>query len=326
MRLRNTLLLAVFLIILGAYVYFFELQKASTGKSERLLDFKEEEAQSLVLTYPDQEIRLQRNPHGRWRLVHPLEAAADESAVGAILAALDTSDVKRTVEEQPSEADLRSYGLDQPEVKVLLSLRDGIALPPVFIGGRTPVGGSVYVRRGGVASVLLTDASLKSSLQKDLTALRDKEILSARPDQIARLTIRTPKESLVLVKGEKEEWRPEAPTKAKTKQKAVSDYLTFLGQLRAKGFADDEAKSLKKYGLDAPAVKISTADKEEKELESLLLGGKAGPDYYAARGGSSTVYTIDEFSYSQLNKRASDFLEEEKKEQRSGSAPQRGRQ
>jgi len=447
----NTLLLAIVFILLGAYVYFFEFQKGPKEKTQRLLNFQEEEAESLILNYPQQEIRLQKEPLGRWKITRPLETAADESMIGAILAALSASEVKRTVEEKPSAADLQNYGLDKPEVKVTLSLRNGIALPPILFGGKTPLGNSVYVRRGAEAGVLLTDASLRSNLErklndlrskkilelrdeavkqfalkgsrgdfalskkgdvwfidqpryyradqvevqgilstirsisaqdfieespselkkygldkprlrvtvfmgeqegsreilfgskregheevylvvdskgtvyavhesvlkqleKDLTALRDKEILSFRQDQAAKVQIAAPKESLALAKGEKGEWRVEGPKKGKAQQGAVADYLTLLNRLKAKGFADDEAKDLKKYGLDSPSLKISIADKDGKSLGTFLLGSKIGAEYYAGREGSMTVYTLDEFSYDQLNKKLTDFLEEGKKE------------
>ena len=451
MRLRNTLFLVCAFILLAAYVYFFELQKEAKEKTEKLLNFKAEEVEGLILNYPQLEIRLQREPPGRWKIAHPLEVAADESTVSSILSALNTSEVKRTLEGKPSEADLKNYGLDMPEVKVLVSLRNGVALPPIFVGGKTPVGNSAYVRRGTEAGVFLIDASLRSNLEKklndlrdkriidfreeavkqlvlkgakseftlnkkgeiwfidgpnsyradqteikgmlsairnmsaqdfveesppelkkygldkprlkvavfmgeqeghreilfgnkreekdevylvsdpkgtvytvhesvlkqlekDLTALREKEILSVRLDQAARLQITSPKETLALAKGEKGEWRVEAPKKGKAKQGVVADYLTLLSHLRAKGFADDEAKDLKKYGLDSPSLKISVAEKDGKNLGTLLLGSKAEIEYYAAREASPTVYTVDESTYNQLNKQLTDFLEEEKKE------------
>lgn len=455
MRLRNTFLLALVFILLGAYVYFFELQKGAKEKTERLLNFREEEVAGIILNYPQQEIRLRKEVLGRWKITHPLESAADESTVSAILAALNTGEVKRTFKGKASEADLKNYGLDRPEVKVLITLRNGVALPPIFVGAKTPVGNSAYIRRGAEPGVLLTDASIRSNLEKklndfrnkkimefneneaiqlvlrgtrgdftmnkkgeiwfidgpksyradqaeikrtlsiirnisvqdfieeapaglkrygldrprlkvavfmgeeaghreilfgnkregkeevylvsdpkgavytvqenllpqlekDLTVLRDKEILSVPRDQVAKLQITTPKETLVLAKGEKDEWRVEAPKKGVAKQPVVSDYLTLLSRLRAKGFADDEAKDLKKYGLDPPAVKISAAAKDGKIVETLLVGNKTGIEYYAAREGNPTVYTIDEFSYNELNKQLTDFLEQEKKE---GPAP-----
>ena len=178
MRLRNTVVLAVLFILLGAYIYFFELQKDSAKKTERLLSFKEEEVESIVLNYPEREIRLQRDAPRGWRIVHPLEAAADASAVGAILAALSAGEVKRAFKEKPSQMDLRDYGLDKPEVRVSITLTNGSALPPILVGARTPVGNSVYVRRGADGGVILTNPSI-------LTNLAEKELYNRLNKQLA---------------------------------------------------------------------------------------------------------------------------------------------
>lgn len=308
MRLRNTLLLAIVFILLGGYIFLFELQKERKEKSEILLDFKEEDVEEMILSYPQQEIRLQREPSGKWKITQPVQAAADESAVGGILSALQTSRVQRIVEKKPSPEDVKAFGLDNPEVKVLITLQKGKTLPAILVGAKTPLSNSAYVRRGSELGVLLTSASLRSTLEKKLYDLRDKEILSFSPDQVTRLQIRTPKESLVLVKGEKAEWQVETPTKGKSKPGVVAAYLAALGALRAKGFAEDEPKDIKKYGLVPPSVEISLDGKDGKKLGSLLLGSKGGGEYYAKREGSPTVFSVDEFSYNQLTKQPSDFL------------------
>lgn len=309
MRLRKTLLAALLLSLLGAYVFFFEFQKGNTGKTQKLLSFKDGEVQGLFLNYPDQEIHLQREARGRWRIVYPVEATADDSVVASVLAALNTTDIKRTIAENPTPADLENFGLNKPEAKVLVSLRNGTALPPISVGARTPFGNSVYIRRGSDAGVLLADASVRSNLVKKLNDLRDKEILSASEDQVARLEIRSAKNSLVLARGEKDDWRVETPKKGKAKQGAVAKFLSLLNRLRATGFADDDATDFKKYGLDSPSIKVSIAGKNGKNLGTLLLGSKLGNEYYAAWEGSSTVYTIDEFSYNQLNIQLNDFID-----------------
>ncbi len=451
MRLRNTLLLTVIFILLGAYLYFFELKKAGKEKTEKLLNFKEDEVESIILSYPQQEIRLKKEASGKWQMTQPLQAAADESTISSILSTLNTIEVKRTVEEKPSQEDLKNFGLDKPETKVLITLKNGITLPSILVGAKTPVGNSAYARREGATGVLLTDASLLSGLEKklhdfrdkkiiefkddmvkqlvlkgtkgefalikkeedwfidkpkpyradrteikgilstirnlsardfleaspsdlkkygldkprlrvtafmgekegqreilvgnkkegkdevylvldskgtiytvhenvlkgldkDLIALRDKEILSFPSDKVTKVQIQTPKELLILTKGEKEEWKLEAPKTGKAKQGAVVDYLTALRSLRAKGFAEDEPKDIKKYGLDSPSLKISLDGKDGKNLGTLLLGNKTGEEHYARREDSQAVYTIEEFSYKQINKQLPDFFEEEKKE------------
>lgn len=459
MRRRNTLLSASILILLGAYVYFFELQKEGKGKTERLLDFKQDEVESVTLIYPEQEIRIKKAGSGKWQISHPLEAAADESAVSGILSALSTSEITRTVEKNPTAEDLRTFGLDQPKVKVQITLSKGKALPMISLGGKTAVGNSAYAKRGSESSVLLTGAALSSNLEKKLTDLRNKKIMELKPDavkqlalkgtkgefvlskmaegwylekpksyradqteisgilsslggmsardffdetplnlkkygldpprfrvtvtledktgereilfgnkreesdevylvldsrgtvysveesvlqgfdkelfdlrdkeifpfpgdQVSKVQIHTPKESWLLVKGEKEEWEVEVPKKGTTRQGAVPDYLTALGRLRAKRLVEEEAKNIKKYGLDQPSLKVSLGGTSGKSLGNISLGNKIGGEYYAKRDGSPAIYTIEEFSFNQLNKQLSDFFEAEKKETKGPPAPQ----
>ena len=62
MRPRNTLLLLGVFIILGAYLYLFELNRDTGEKGEKLLDFAEEDVEAIVLSYRDQMIGLNRKP------------------------------------------------------------------------------------------------------------------------------------------------------------------------------------------------------------------------------------------------------------------------
>ncbi len=446
MRLRNTFLLTGVLVVLVAYLYFFEIPKGEKEKGKTLLNFKEDEVQALALTYPQQEIKLAKNSSGKWQIINPLQARADESTIGSILSSLQTSEVKRTVAEKPTAADLKAFGLDQPAVRVSISLKSGITLPSVSIGSKTPVGDSAYAKRENDPAVLLTSASLPATLErklsdfrdkrimeikqdsitqltvkgvkgeftlnkkgpdwfvdkprvyradssaiegmlstisemsardfidesppnlkkygldkprlqlilsmgnegqreirfgdksdgkdevylvaapsttiytvpesifknldKDPAELRDKQILSFATDKLARLTFQTSQESWTLVKGEKQDWNIEAPEAAKATQKTVAAFVAVLGLLRAKSFADDAPKDLGKYGLASPSLKISMAERDGKALGSLLLGKMTG-SYYAKRGEEPTVFLIDESSFIQLNKRRSDFMEQQ---------------
>lgn len=164
MRARNTMLLAIIFVSLAAYVYLFELKKE--GKGARLLDIKQDEVERVALIYPDHEIRLEKERSGKWRMTHPWQAAADRSAVSGILSTLSASEAKRTVENNPSPADLKKFGLDQPWVKVEITLKSGLSLPTLLVGSTTPVGQSAYVKRGKESAVLLTGASLPAGLDK----------------------------------------------------------------------------------------------------------------------------------------------------------------
>ncbi len=445
MRLRNTLLLALIFILLGAYVYFYELNKKEEDK-ERLLSFKNDEVEAVAFSHSGQEIKLEKDSSGKWKITEPLQTAADESTISDILFTLSTSEVTRSLETNIAPQDLKGFGLEQPWVKVAITLRGGRSLAPILVGERTPVGNSVYVQREGEAAVLLSSPSLLSSLDKklydfrdktiiefkkdavkqysfkgtkgefvlakkaedwfieepkadranqaevlgmlstihnmtaqhfveepsldlgrygldqprlratlftgegqreiffgdkregkdevymtldskekvysvyesvfkeldkDLSALRSKEVVPFSRDKVAKLRIRNLEESWTLLKGEENEWRLKEPKEGKVRAEVVEDYLTTLEYLRAKGFADDRPKDKNRRGLESPTLKISLQTENGEDLGTLLSARTAAGDYYAKREDSPTVYRIEEVSYNQLNKQLSHFLEEE---------------
>ncbi|HEY2989738.1 MAG TPA: DUF4340 domain-containing protein [Candidatus Binatia bacterium] len=316
MRRGKTLVLAVLLVLLGAYVYFFELSKDDQGKSEKLLKFKDDEVAGIALVYPQREIQLQKDAQGKWKLTQPLAATADDSTVRTVIGALSAADIKRTLEKKPGAEDLKSFGLAPPAVKVSLTLKNGLTLPTLTVGAKTPVGDSTYVQRGGEPAVYLTGGALALVLEKQPNDLRDRAILAFPYDQVTRLQIKTPEQSLVLVKDAKEQWAMEAPVKKPAKAEAVAGYLAALAQLRAKTFVDDQPRELKKYGLERPGVEIALDGKDGKDVKNLAtlhIGNKSGETYYARSESNPTVYAIDERFYKLLRKQPADFAAEEKK-------------
>jgi hypothetical protein len=313
-RRLNTLILAVLLVALGGYVYFFELSKGERSKSDGLLNFKNDEVTGIDLAYPQRALQLQKESSGKWKITQPFQAGADDSTVGSLIRALAAADIKRTLEKKPSADDLKSFGLDPPAARVSLTLKSGLTLPPLMVGAKTPLGDSAYVRRGSDPAVYLTGAALPLALEKEPNELRDKTIAAFHPDQATRLQIQTPGQALVLVRGEKEEWTIESPLKKTAKADAVDGYLTLVAQLKARTFADDQPADLKKYGIERPPLKISVDGKDGKTLATLRVGNKSADGYYATAEGSPAVYTIDERFYNMLRKQPSDFAAEEKTE------------
>ena len=315
MRRLNTLILAVLLIALGGYVYFFELSKGDKGKPEKLIDFKQDEAAGIDLAYPDRTIQIQKHPSGKWKLTQPVRADAEDSTVRSLLAALAAGEIKRTLEKKPGAADLKSFGLDPPAARVSITLRSGLTLPTLMVGAKTPLGDSAYARRGSDPAVYLADGSLVPALQKQPNDLRDKTIVAFPEELATKIEIQTPPgPTLVLVKGEKEQWMIEAPSKKSARADAVNEYLASLKRLRIKTFADDQPADLKKYGLDRAPLKISVDGKDGKNLATIELGSKSADGYYAKAEGSSAVYIIDEIFYPMLRKQPADFVTEEKQE------------
>lgn len=291
---RKLLISAVLFLGLASYLYFYELPKGAKEENQRLLDFKEEAVESLVLNYPRQEIRLRREPSGRWRLTHPLQAAADEATVGAILSTLSASEIKRTVEEKPTEEDLKNFGLDSPAVRITLTLKRGATLPEILIGAKTPVGGSAYARRGSERRVLLTAASLPQSLEKTVRDFRSKKIIEFSAEAVKGLSLKGTHGDIVIVKKD-QGWFIDKPKPYRADRAEVEGLLATLSRMSARDFIDAPPADLHPYGLDNPRLRIALSMGEKEGRREILFGqGPQGRDEaYAALDSRQTIYALD---------------------------------
>jgi hypothetical protein len=154
---RNTLILVAVLALLGAYVFYFELNKTPEQLSAQLgtptakpqpyvFQFAPSDVQSLeVRNLRDgREIKLTRKGEG-WQIIKPMDIAADaskiEQAVGQV-AKLQASRVLTDV------TDIQPFGLMTAMLEVRLELKSGSPFA-VTVGGQTPDSSNYYVSYTG---------------------------------------------------------------------------------------------------------------------------------------------------------------------------------
>ena len=186
MRFRNTLVMGAVLLVVGGFVYFYEVRgrearEDAEDAAKRLLDFETEDVVGITLVTEDGPVAASKTD-GDWRLVEPYALAADGSAIDGVVNRLQSAQHDRLVVENTD--DLDRFGFDQPQVIATLQLKDGTNLS-LEVGSGTPVGYNVYVRRAGARDVYITAASLKSSVAKKLFDLRDKRIFTYEDDEVA---------------------------------------------------------------------------------------------------------------------------------------------
>ena len=94
--------------------------------------------------------------------------------------------------------------------------------------------------------------------------------------------------------------------------------LNQFRDLKGESIVADPMPSAQLFGLDNPALEITLAGKDGKELETVKLAKisvkpTAPPipgepaqrtEYYASSSGSKAVYSISDFSFAQLNRPA----------------------
>ena len=308
MSLPRTLLMLVVLLGLGAYVYFIELPKAQQeAEKPTVLTFEKEAVDTLTLTYPEREIRLQQTAAGEWDITAPIRAKADDTAVNNMLTTIVDEEVTRSLTpEEP--VDLALYGLAQPPVVLRIALQDGTTLPKVSIGKDTPVGFSAYVQKEGDPQLHLTRQAFRLGLTKEVKELRDKTVLPFETDSVTRIAINTAETSMVLGKTD-DGWAFENRASHAVDTTTVHTYLSTLEGLRAEDFVEQPLLDLSAFGLDPPQLTVSLHLGEDTK-RTLSVGGEKSGDpgqRYLKRDDGETLYLVRTGLLKDLSKSVTDF-------------------
>ena len=205
MNLRRILVLLVAVAALGTYLFVWELPQAEReAKKDKLFGVSQDAVTGISLTYPDREIELTKSDQG-WRLVKPVDAAADETAVKTLITTLAGAEVQKTLDQMPT--DLGPFGLDKPTVTVRLSVKDGTPPPAVSVGKNTAIGGKTYVRKGDEPKLYLTTTALSFGLNKQAKDLRNKDLLVFQDDDVKQVEIKAGDGATVtLTRKDKDAW------------------------------------------------------------------------------------------------------------------------
>jgi hypothetical protein len=211
-----------------------------------------------------------------WRLTAPVSAKADAWAVESILSQLQSGKFKATVEEAPTDAELEKYGLKPP----VFSVTAKAYVPDASGGGKedparqrtvtlhggleNPFDGSVYVRRDEDPRVYSADGSVRYALEKDLYALRAKEILALDEALVKSLEVTAKANSYSLERDSDQSWRLTKPVAVRADGDRLKRALKSLKEQRALSFPTDSAQERTRLGLDKPVLDARfTLDKGE---------------------------------------------------------------
>ena len=308
MRYKGTIILLILVILLGLYLSLIELpsQKAKQQEEERaqtLLQFEPHDAIAISLTYPnrqtDREILLEKETEEKWQIVKPIMAQADQNEVETLISSLKSMKMERVVEDKAQ--DLKIYGLEDPEVRVSLKLKDHEE--HLLLGDQAPVGSTVYAKKGGEDSVRLIGQYYKTGLMKTLTDLRKKEVLDFDPQHVIKMSLEYPGKAFVLSR-ENGQWWIKNPGAYKADEDEVSEVLNYLRRLKAKAFVDEGQSEIIKT-FEKPQFKL---EMENENTSTAILSiyqfqgqSKDQQKVYAVTNRQYPIYLIEPQVITDLN-------------------------
>ncbi len=180
-------LLAAFLVLAASF-YFLEWQRKEKARqkeeAKKIFAVKEPDISKVTLKRGPKEIRLVKEGQD-WYLTHPLKDRADRLTLNSLLVALAYLKLDRDLGPQK---DLKPFGLDQPPLVVTFTA--GEKTHTLALGNKTPGKRGYYARRDQDPQVLVVATATKESLDRSLSALRDRTLFDFPVDQVKALRVK----------------------------------------------------------------------------------------------------------------------------------------
>jgi hypothetical protein len=314
MKLRGLLIAALVLASLLGVLYWSNHHsstadssvKASPEAPPKILSLNQLDVTSLAIHRKDEPtIVLARSNSNVWQIISPKALAADQDSVSSVLSTLSSLNAERLLDDKAS--DLASYGLAVPPLEVDFTLK-AKKTQKLLIGDQTPSGSAFYVMLAGDPRLFTLASYSKSSLDKTVSDLHDKRLLTTDFDKVIQLEliIQKPggKQDITFARN-KEAWQILKPGPFRAESDRVQDLIRSLKDARMEiGSFSDDAKDAMTFKSASPyAIAKITCASGTQELEVR----KAKGDYYAKSTALSGVYKVPASVGTSLDKSLDDF-------------------
>lgn len=276
-----------------------QYQKAAFDKStfdlrdKSIATFARDSIVGLTVRADGHTVELRKAADSPWRLTEPVDARADVGVVEGVVSRLQTSQMKAVItDDAPSQADLRTYGLDRPSVAASIDV--GATPITVELGGQA-ADGTIYARSSARPGVFTVENALADQLGRGPDEYRRHDLFEFRAYNATRVALTRGDGTVTFerVKAEGDEagdtWRRTTPGPATDADKTdVEALLGKIADLRADSFANSTAGT----GLATPMLTAHVTFNDEGDEEQVTFG-RSGDATYAAVPGDAGAARID---------------------------------
>src|SRR6266508_5601911 len=196
MNWRTTLILAVVVLAVFAYLRFFEMKQPSTEEARRqsqnVVNFERSKVDGIIIQNGDEKIELRRRDN-RWHLETPIKDQADSSLIDNLLLDLGNWQKEGTISAKEIDADkskLSEYGLNKPRLRLKLLGQD--KPPAILFGKDAALEGKMYVRFEDSKETYLAGQSIKKEIDKKPEEFRDRKLTGLITVQVLRVILKPP--------------------------------------------------------------------------------------------------------------------------------------
>jgi hypothetical protein len=313
MKIRGLIVAAVVFFILAGILHWSEHHKpaedavkASADTPPAILKLDASTITRLDLEKKDAKpIVLTRGGSGEWKITGPQPFGADQTVVSGILSTLSSLNSERMVENRAT--DLKQYGLDQPALQLDISGKDN-KTQKLLIGDDTPTGGAAYAMLVGDPRVFTMATYAKTSVDKSLTDLRDKRLLTVNPDKVSRIELIRRNQTIEFGRN-KDQWQILKPKPQRVDSVQVSELARKLTDARMDLSSSDtkDAAAAFAHGMPLATAKVTDESGSQELQVREAQVGKTADKYYAKSSVVDGIYKINSDLGQALDKGVDEF-------------------
>ena len=259
-------------------------------RDKTIFRFEEADLDRLDITTADKTIRFEKVAN-EWELAEPWRVRTDFSTVQSLIQSLNRGQMLSVEREEID--DLKTFGLAEPGYTV--DARAGSATATLHIGDKTS-DGAHYAQDISRALVFTIDESLVSSLDRNPSEYRSKDLFQFSPFNANRLEIQRGTATTVFEKTDtqtedgEESWQRVEPEPADVERAEMDDLLMKVSNLRAESFVTSRSDAGLEPENIAVAIRVRFGDGNEEERVAIW---RTGDEMFAVHGDEPGAAQID---------------------------------
>ncbi|NLO05267.1 MAG: DUF4340 domain-containing protein [candidate division WS1 bacterium] len=225
-----------------------------------------EQVTSLRIERAGQEVVVLTKRDDGWFITEPFEGMANAEEVRRMVETI--AQLRPSATREGVDLDSEQFGLAEPDLVATLTYA-GNRTAQLSLGGETPAGAERYAKISGNNNLYVVPATVRTTLWKDPREMRETDVLTVEADAVQSLVLDHGEEHVAAQRttatSDGPKWRLTEPLQVPADEWGVRQVITSLDDLKAEGFADEDADADDAaLGFDGPQATVTLATTDGK--------------------------------------------------------------
>jgi hypothetical protein len=314
-RFVNTLIALVILAVTWAAFTYYDKHKskekpaAAATHETKLFSVDAQHIQSITFKPRDGEAFTCRRENGKWTITDPHPLAVDQGNMSGVLNSLTTATDEDIVDAHPTS--LKEFGLDPPSYTLDITTDTKPQTFTLLLGDDTPTSNGLYAQDSASPQVFTLASYLKSSLEKKMFDVRDRQAMTLEPDQLQKIGVQYKGVSWTVEKNPEGVWDLVVPPPVRADHYTVDGLVSQLRGLNMQSIVAENKNKPGDYGFGSPELRLQLTGTGGTQTITVGKKEKDADRYFAMNSALDPVFTLNSDFLTQFKKTNADLREKD---------------